>query len=149
VNLFNLWWTYSTFGELWWTGSIWWTGKNAPSLPKLKHDSVSCFNLRRLGAFFGGAKPPKSPPWWRDCLYIQIVKECKFTHRPYWVGSHGWADLSQKVTTYICELTTYFTYITSVMSLTPSFSFLWQWVWELSWSQCPWGLGGGHHLVCL
>jgi len=26
--------------------------KNAPSLPKLKHETLSCFNLGRLGAFF-------------------------------------------------------------------------------------------------
>jgi len=35
------------------------------------------------------------------------------------------------------------------MSLTPSFSFMWLWAKELSWSQCPWGLGGEHHFVCL
>jgi len=46
-------------------------------------------------------------------------------------------------------LTTYLTNVTDVMSLTPSFSFIWLWAWELGWSQCPWGLGGGHHFVCL
>jgi len=45
--------------------------------------------------------------------------------------------------------TTYFTDITGVMSLTPSFSFTWLWALESSWSQCLWGLGGGHHFVCL
>jgi len=35
------------------------------------------------------------------------------------------------------------------MSLTPSFSFTWLWALESSWSQCLWGLGGGHHFVCL
>jgi len=36
-----------------------------------------------------------------------------------------------------------------VMSLTPLFSFMWLWAWELGWTQCPWGLGCGHHFVCL
>jgi len=35
------------------------------------------------------------------------------------------------------------------MSLTPSFRFIWLWAWELGWSQCLWGLWGGHHFVFL
>ena len=48
-----------------------------------------------------------------------------------------------------CKLPIYFTNVAGVMSLTPSFSFMWLWAWELSWRQCLWGLGGEHHFVCL
>ena len=49
----------------------------------------------------------------------------------------------------ICDLATFFTNITGVMSLTPYFSFTRLWTKELSWNQCPWGPGGGHRFVCL
>ena len=31
----------------------------------------------------------------KQCLYIQIVKKCKFTHRSYWGGLHGWVVPNQ------------------------------------------------------
>ena len=30
-----------------------------------------------------------------SCLYIQIVKKCKFTRRPQWGGLHGWVVPNQ------------------------------------------------------
>jgi len=36
--------------------------------------SVTYFNLGGLRALFGGTKPPKAPPWRRDCYRLRQIK---------------------------------------------------------------------------